>query len=88
MLKRCVKAVNWFVISPGKVRIFSTVSTNSQKYLTSQVFFVRKLCTAFTHCIGIFKQPGFSILNLLKLSFPTLCTTSNNEAKLNKGFII
>lgn len=82
MLKTCEYCVDKLFKGFGKVCVLSPSSTNIQKYLTSQVFFVLNFYTIHAHISGIFKQLKSSVNDLFFAILPTYYTPPTNEAKL------
>jgi hypothetical protein len=74
MLKGCAKAVDGSWKSLCKAGSLYPQSTALSKYLTSQVFFVRKLFPGFPHDLPIFEQSDSSDFNLLCRYFYPLST--------------
>lgn len=88
MLRAGDKAVNKLVTSFAQLLNLCTVCTGGAKYLTSQVFFVRSLCTRISLLSTAYTHGKSSILNLLELVFYPLSTRPINTNKLNKGIVI
>lgn len=88
MLKSCGLVVDWVGISFAKAGRLCALTTTRRKYLTSQVFFVRSLSTAFTQPGGFKSHPQTCLFNLLIPNLYTLATSPNNTNELNKGITI
>lgn len=80
MLKVCVEPVHRPRTNIGRIAVLSTQSTNRPKYLTSQVFFVQVLSTAFNRSSRFCTRLFFRLLLKLRLFLYTLSPLPNNEA--------
>jgi len=86
MLKPCVQAVERASKTGAQVLGLCSLTTARVKYLTSQVFFVRSLITAFRQAWALKAQPDLLNSNLFLVYLYTLTTGTNTTNKLNKGF--
>ena len=86
MLEACVKAVKSLFKAFGKLPKVSTASTGRHKYLTSQVFSVLALWTAFEQLSNLFTQAFSAILSLLWWVFCTSSTSPITNTKLIKDY--
>jgi len=69
MLSGCVKAVDWCRETSGKLDYLSAESTDSKKYLTSQVFLCAFWAQVFRNLIGLNSQSFGRFLICLDLLF-------------------
>jgi|GEM_PF-991229 hypothetical protein len=65
MPSSCVKVVEWVGDKIVQVGVFCTIFVVAIKYLTSQVFFIHPLNTAYKQPKLLFTQPPKSFLYLL-----------------------
>jgi hypothetical protein len=70
--------------SLGKVLVFYPQSTASLKYLTNQVFFIRRFDTSFSQLKIVFTQPQSWVFNPLSLVLCPLFTGPITNTKLIK----
>jgi protein involved in sex pheromone biosynthesis len=70
MPKACVETVLSEWKSIGKTRFLYPSSTATSKYLTSQVFFIRRFYAYFTQAVKLFTQASSRFLLLLNPIFP------------------
>ena len=83
MLKACEQAVDKAGTSLVKLAGLYPLYTAGAKYLTSQVFFVRSLCTQLEQLMSAYRQPKAGIYNLLGLKLYPLSTGPMNNTNLN-----
>lgn len=74
MPNACVKAVASHGKSLEKLVEIYSLSTELPKYLTSQVFFTRRLYAVNEQVLSSFNQVKMAIFNLLESSLSPLCT--------------
>jgi len=83
MRKACEQTVDKLGINLWATAGLCPESTASPKYLTSQVFFIRGLCTKIEQLMSAYKQLRSSIFNLLALKLYPLSTAPINNTNLN-----
>ena len=88
MLKLCGQAVERAGTTSRQAQILCPQSTGWVKYLTSQVFFVRSLSTAFRYCTSLKTQAIYANFNLLFSNLCTLTTGPNTTNKLIRGITL
>ena len=81
MPSTCGKLVKNAGIVVGKIYGFYSPSTNSQKYLTSQVFSIPKVLTFFKQAFDTFTLSVYRVFKVLVNLSSTFSPIPNNEAK-------
>jgi hypothetical protein len=84
MLKACEQAVYKLGISLGKAFGLCPLSTHLHQYLTSQVFFVRRLCTVRKQSQASYRQPFLGYFNLLSRTLSPFYTGPMTNTNLIK----
>lgn len=84
MFKTCVHVVFKVWKSWLKFSGLYPLYTGRLNYLTSQVFFVRSLCTALKQPVSVYEQSFWSFFNLLTASLCPLSTPPMNTTNLIK----
>ena len=84
MRRGCAKAVQGLLKALGKAGGLYTLSTVLPKYLTSQVFFIRRLCAASEQFYGRYTQLVLTNSNLIFINLCPVSTVPTNKTNLIK----